>query len=149
MATSADSQSIRDVLARDGVWVSTTHGTSMWPMLRDARDTVVVRPAAGRLQKLDVALYQRGDAYVLHRVIAATQDGYRILGDNCIAVEEVPESAILGRLEEFWRGEQHCDPHSASWLAYARVWLALWPLRRLAMRARAAAGRVKRAVTSQ
>lgn len=46
MPNSADTDSIEGVLARDGVWVSTTAGTSMWPMLRDCRDTVVVRPAA-------------------------------------------------------------------------------------------------------
>lgn len=40
MPNSADTDSIEGVLARDGVWVSTTAGTSMWPMLRDRRDTV-------------------------------------------------------------------------------------------------------------
>ena len=60
---------IEEILKRDGVYVSTTSGISMSPMLRDRRDTIVVTPVAGGLKKYDVALYKRGDSYVLHRVI--------------------------------------------------------------------------------
>lgn len=56
MPNSADTDSIEGVLARDGVWVSTTAGTSMWPMLRDRRDTVVVRPAEVLLDECASAL---------------------------------------------------------------------------------------------
>ena len=137
---------IDTVLSRDGVWVSSTAGVSMWPMLRNRRDTIVVRPFEGRLRPLDVALYRRGDAYILHRVIEVVDGGYRILGDNCLEVEDVPEAAVLGRLEEFWRCDKHCDPHSRGWLAYARVWLAIWPVRRGFKRAKAALGRAVRKV---
>lgn len=145
----ADSLHIEDVLARDGAWVSTTAGTSMWPMLRNRRDTIVVRPTAGRLRPYDVALYRRGDAYVLHRVISVEPDGYRILGDNCLEVEQVNNSQIIGVLDEFWRGNRHCSPRSRGWLTYARAWHALYPARRVLMRARAAAGRLKRRVLAR
>lgn len=134
--------SIQEVLERDGVWISTTAGTSMWPMLRDRRDTIVVRPVEGRLRPYDIALYRRDNAYILHRVIKATADGYRIIGDNCMAYEKVPESDILGRLEEFWRGERHCDPRSKTWLLYAHVWHATLPIRKGIRRIRFAAKRV-------
>lgn len=134
--------SIQEVLDRDGVWISTTAGTSMWPMLRDRRDTIVVRPVEGRLRPYDVALYRLDNAYILHRVIKATANGYRIIGDNCMAYEEVPESDILGRLDEFWRGERHCDPRSNAWLLYAHVWHALLPIRKGIRRIHVASKRV-------
>lgn len=134
--------SIQEVLERDGVWISTTAGTSMWPMLRDRRDTIVVRPVEGRLHPYDVALYRRDNAYILHRVIKATAGGYRIIGDNCMTYEEVPESDILGQLDEFWRGERHCDPRSKTWLLYARAWHALLPIRKVIRRIRFAAKQV-------
>lgn len=140
---------IEDILAADGVWISTTAGVSMWPMLRNRRDTIVVRPPQGRLKPLDVALYRRGDAYVLHRVIDVEKDGYRIIGDNCVEYEQVNEAQVIGVLDEFWRGERHCDPRSAAWLAYARAWHAVFPVRRALKRARAAVGRVKRRVLGQ
>lgn len=134
--------SIQEILEQDGVWISTTAGTSMWPMLRDRRDTIVVRPVEGRLRPYDVALYRRDNAYILHRVIKATADGYRIIGDNCLEYEEVPESDILGRLDEFWRGERHCVPRSNAWLLYARAWHALLPMRKVLRRIRFAAKQV-------
>lgn len=118
----------------------------MWPMLRDRRDTIVVRPVEGRLRPYDVALYRRDNAYILHRVIKMTAEGYRIMGDNCMAYEEVPESAILGRLDEFWRGERHCDPRSAAWLLYARVWHALLPIRKGIRRIHGAAKRIAKKI---
>ena len=75
---------IEDVLRIEGVYVSTTVGVSMWPMLRNRRDTIVVRPAAGRLNRFDVALYRAHGNYVLHRVVRVLPEGYIIIGDNCI-----------------------------------------------------------------
>ncbi len=144
-----DSPHIEDILAADGVWVSTTAGVSMWPMLRNRRDTIVVRPPQGRLRPLDVALYRRGEAYVLHRVVNVEEGGYRIIGDNCIEYEQVAESQVIGVLCEFWRGDRRCNPRSRAWLAYARAWHAVFPARRALKRARAAAGRLKRRVLGQ
>lgn len=38
---------IEDVLASEGVYAATTWGTSMYPMLRSGRDTVILRPPQG------------------------------------------------------------------------------------------------------
>ena len=39
---------IAEVLEREGVYVGVTSGVSMWPMIRDRCDTVVVRPPCQR-----------------------------------------------------------------------------------------------------
>lgn len=70
MPNSADTDSIEGVLARDGVWVSTTAGTSMWPMLRDRRDTVVVRPAEALLDECASALDGATERKMLARLRA-------------------------------------------------------------------------------
>lgn len=70
MPNSADTDSIEGVLARDGVWVSTTAGTSMWPMLRDRRDTVVVRPAEVLLDECASALDGATERKMLARLRA-------------------------------------------------------------------------------
>ena len=128
------------------MWISTTAGTSMWPMLRDRRDTIVVCPVEERLHPYDIALYKRGNTYILHRVIKANKGSYRIIGDNCLAYEEVPESDILGRLDEFWRGERRCNPRSGTWLLYARIWHALLPIRKVLKRIHVAAKRVAKKI---
>ena len=76
----------------------------MYPMLRDRRDTIMIRPVEGRLKKYDVPLYRRGyrrgEAYVLHRIVKVLPDSYVICGDNCFKKEYgIREEQILGVLD--------------------------------------------------
>ena len=100
-------QKIEEVLLTNGQYVGPTAGVSMLPMLKNRRDTIVVAKKNERLKPLDVALYKRGDAYVLHRVLHVTPEGYIIRGDNCYADEIVPEDAVIGVLTEFFRKNKH------------------------------------------
>ena len=120
---------IEEILKRDGVYVSTTSGISMSPMLRDRRDTIVVTPVAGRLKKYDVALYKRGDSYVLHRVIKVLPDSYIIRGDNCIAREYgITDSDVLGVLTDFYRGNRKKSMNTLGYKLYSRLIIAVHPL---------------------
>lgn len=95
---------IEEVLEREGVLVSTTVGVSMYPMLRNRRDTVIVSPASGHLKKYDVPLYRRGGKYVLHRIVDVVDDRYVICGDNCIRREyDITDREIIGVLTGFYR----------------------------------------------
>lgn len=137
---------IEEILEKEGVYLSTTVGVSMYPMLRNRRDTVSVVPKSGRLKKYDVPLYKRGDSYVLHRVIRVLPDGYDIRGDNCDNTEKgVPEECIIGVLERFWRGEKEVSVNSFAYGLYARVWVMLSPIvrafRRLKGKVRGMTGR--------
>lgn len=97
---------IEDVLASEGVYAATTWGTSMYPMLRSGRDTVILRPPQGRLRCYDVPLYRVGEKYVLHRVIRVLPEGYLIRGDNCLTTERVQESQVIGVLTGFYRDDR-------------------------------------------
>lgn len=121
---------IEEILQTDGVYVSTTVGFSMFPMLRNRRDTIVISQFEGRLKKYDVPLYKRGDKYVLHRVIRVLPGGgYDIRGDNCFVTEKnVPEDAVIGILTEFWRDGKKVNMNSLSYKLYCRLWVALHPL---------------------
>lgn len=132
---------IEDVLRTEGVYVSTTVGVSMWPMLRNRRDTIVVRPAAGRLNRYDVALYRARGNYVLHRVVRVLPEGYIIIGDNCITEEHVEDSQVLGVLSEFYRGDRHVDMAGLPYRAYVWLWVTTAPARHFAKRARGWLGR--------
>lgn len=136
--------SIAQVLAEQGVYVGAATGRSMWPMLRDRRDTVVLEPPRRPLTVGDVVLYRRGGSYVLHRMVDQTGDAYVILGDNCLAYEQVPANQVLGVLTGFYRGERAVDMGGWRYRAYMRLWQATTPLRRLALRALGAARRLGR-----
>ena len=91
-------ENIEAQLREQGFYVSTTVGWSMFPMLRNRRDRVVVLPVGQeRLRKYDLPLYRRPDGkYILHRIIGVREGEYIIRGDNTYVKEHVPDGWILG-----------------------------------------------------
>ena len=130
MMESTERQSIEEVLLTHGKYVGPTVGISMLPMLKNRRDTIVVMPKTERLQHLDVALYKRGNDYVLHRVLQPIEGGYIIRGDNCYSDEKVPESAVVGVLTEFFRKGKHFYCTDKKYLKYAEKRLKTYKTRR-------------------
>lgn len=125
---------IEEILAEQGVYVGPTVGVSMLPMLKNRRDTIVVKPKTERLKRLDVALYRRGNDYVLHRVLAPIDGGYLIRGDNCYADERIPEEDVFGVLTEFFRKDKHIYCTDKKYLRYAEKRLKTYKTRRFFVR---------------
>ena len=121
-----------EILKRDGVLVYKTQGVSMRPMLKQNRDLVTIRPVSGRLKKYDVPLYRKkGGGYLLHRIIAVTENGYVIRGDNTYVKElNVTDNDIVGVLTAFKRKGKDYTVESKGYRLYARVWNFLYPLRK-------------------
>ena len=119
------------LLARDGRLVYKTRGISMKPMLYENRDLVIISVPQGRLQPYDVALYRRGSAYVLHRVIKVREKDYLIRGDNTYHMEVVPDSAVIGVLTGFKRKGKDYSVQDPMYRRYVRVWCAIYPARKV------------------
>lgn len=135
---------IEDVIAAEGMFVSTSVGTSMLPLIRDRRDTIIVTPPSGRLRKYDVALYRRGDRYILHRVVEVLPKGYVICGDNCLAREyDITDANVIGVLSGLYRGDKQVDLGGIGHRTYARAWVLLYPARALWKRVRAKLGSIR------
>ena len=146
----AEKLKIEEVLEKEGKYVGPTVGVSMLPMLKNRRDTIVVRPKTEKLKPLDVALYRRGDAYVLHRVLIPTEKGYIIRGDNCYSDEIIPEEDVFGVLTEFFRKDKHYFCTDEKYLKYAKRRVKTYKFRRffvmIKMRIRRFGGNVLRAL---
>lgn len=138
------SGNIESRLTEQGVYVSTTVGCSMRPMLRNRRDRVVILPVGNeRLKKYDLPLYRRPDGkYILHRIIGVRDGVYVIRGDNTYAKEYVPDGWVLGYVSEFYRGKRHILSTSRTYRMYAAVWNFLYPVRRIVRAGRSFAARV-------
>ena len=144
-----ESLHIEEVLKEKGIYISTTVGSSMCPMLRSCRDTIIIRPVNGRLKKYDIPLYKRGKKYILHRIVKVTPNGYVICGDNCLNKEYlVTDRQIIGVLNGFYRDNKEIDMNGIGYRLYCRLWVALYPIRyiikRLGMFARTVVKKVKR-----
>lgn len=122
---------IEEVIKEEGLFVSTTVGVSMFPMLRNRKDTIIVMPYEGRLKKYDIPLYKRGSDYILHRIIEVRPNSYVICGDNCIQKEYgITDEHILGVLTGFYRGSKRVNMDGWRYKTYVRFWCALYPVRK-------------------
>ena len=112
--------SIEEAVSK-GNFIIHSHGVSMWPMIRNGKDSVRIEPVEGRLNKFDLPLYKdnRG-RYVIHRV---TEDGYVICGDGlCEKEYDITDKNILGRVEGFFRKEKYISCQSKGYRLYVRLW---------------------------
>lgn len=105
-------------------------GTSMLPMLREERDSVVLSPAPQRLRKYDLPLYQRDNgAYILHRVTAVGET-YSCIGDNQFVYEHgVRQDQIVAVVTGFRRKGRDHTVTEPGYRFYCRLWHYSRPLR--------------------
>lgn len=97
--------SIEEELNRSGKIVYRIKGRSMYPMLRQEKDLVVIKKNTGIIQPGDVALYRRkkDDALVLHRVLKTDGDHLITRGDHTLTDENIHVSQIIGILDSYIR----------------------------------------------
>lgn len=135
---------IEEMLKNEGLYITTTVGVSMYPLLKNRRDNVLIRPVTRELKKYDVPLYKRGDKYLLHRIIGKTQNGYIIRGDNCDRKEfDITDDKIIGVLEALWRKEKYFTVDNFFYKIYSRVIVFLHPVRFVDRRIRYYLKRIK------
>lgn len=128
-----NSLSAEQALKEVGFLAETTAGSSMLPLFKNRRDTVIIKPVGDeRLKKYDVPLYRRGQKLVLHRIVKVRENDYLICGDNCEEYEIVTDDQIIGVLSEFYRKNKHHTVEDKGYLRYAKVWVAIFPLRKVA-----------------
>lgn len=118
-----------EMLVQQGYLVQTIVGVSMYPMLRNRRDTIVISADHSNIKKYDVVLYKVQNRYVLHRVIKIEVDHLVIWGDNCIAKEVVKPEQILGVMTAFFRDDKEISLQGLGYWLYVRIWHYLHPLR--------------------
>lgn len=138
---------IESFIASEGYFINTTEGLSMYPMLRNRRDTIVIYPKTGRLKKYDVALYRIDDTYILHRIIKVLPNSYVIRGDNRMDKEYgITDDMIIGVLTEFYRDDKKINLNGWKYKLYCRVWNFIFPLRFSYKKARTLLGKIKRKI---
>lgn len=130
-------------LKENGIYITTTKGDSMNPMLVEGRDRVVIVPPVFPLKKYDIPVYRKLGHYTMHRIVKVTKKGYIICGDNRAALEQdVSESDIVGMLEGFYQGDKYISVKDKEFIKYAKKACRTLPLRRM----RRFAGRVLRKI---
>ena len=106
-------------------------GVSMLPMLRQGIDAVELSPLPERLKKYDLPVYQYPSGkVVMHRVVAVTAEHYVCLGDNTYSYEYLTHDQMIGLVTAFKRGQKRIEVTDPVYQLYARIWVALYPVRK-------------------
>lgn len=111
--------------------IYTNTGYSMYPLIRQSRDIIMIGKPDGKLKKYDIPLYKRDNGqYVLHRIIKVRKDDYVLCGDNCYTKEYgVKDEDIIGVLISLVRDGKEVDFNSFRYKIYVFLWCTLFPVR--------------------
>ncbi len=150
--------SSRSLIGQNGFAISKTTGSSMRPLIWGGRHCVVVAPLEGEPAIGDILMFEHTGAdgktkTVVHRLVEISHQGpaslYLTRGDNCLGVECVDRTAIIGRVVEVHRlggyrpwfaiGSRKFSVTDPRHRRYTRLWAATWPARRVLFRLRAIA----------
>lgn len=122
-------------------------GTSMRPMLREGRDSVILSRVDRPLKKYDVILYRRADdTYVLHRIVSVEGDTYRCVGDQQFLTESVAHDQVIAVLTAFRRRGRLRKSTASTYRLYVVLWNQSRGLRYFFLRVRR---RLKRMLTKK
>ena len=88
---------VRQMLALSGQACVRVTGTSMQPLLRHLRDSVILVPP-GDIRRGDIVLFDRRNGrYALHRIIQVSEGTFVMAGDNQWHMEmDLPFDQIVG-----------------------------------------------------
>ena len=132
-------------LTQGGSVQLTVSGCSMYPMLRDRMDTVVLREDPD-LRRGDLILFRRENgSFVLHRIVRVQNaDCWIVCGDNQHEPEVVTRTQVLAKMTEFVRKGKTYRTSHPGYKAYVAVWIWLFPIRRQLLALRRFLGRLRR-----
>ena len=107
-------------------------GLSMLPMLRQGKDTVEIGPLPEKMKKYDLPVYQYPSGkVVMHRVVDVREDYYVCLGDNTRSYEKIRHEQMIAVVTAFKRGEKRISVEDPLYRIYCRLWVAVFPIRKV------------------
>lgn len=125
--------SFEEELDKKGILVYTNKGNSMYPLIRQGKDVLIIKKVNSRLKKMDVPLYKRESGqYVLHRIIKVNENDYVLRGDNTYYNETgIRDDQILGVLSGVIREGKEISVDSFGYKLYSYFWYYTYYLRKL------------------
>lgn len=132
-----DETLIEKYIKENGEHIAIPVGTSMYPMLRNRRDSVhLIRYDMHGLKKYDLPVYKRTDGtQVMHRCLGKNERGYIMCGDNQWILEYgITDEQIIAVSKGFYRDEKYISNNNLIYRIYCRIWCFNLSMRKLVLR---------------
>lgn len=99
------------------------NGNSMWPFIKNHKQTVVIEKLKGDLELLDVILFKREDgSLVLHRLIDFKDNLLTVCGDSQLMPERIKTDSVIGIMTGFYKGKKLVSSRNPKYLKKVRRW---------------------------
>ncbi len=123
---------IQEQLDNNGTVELPITGTSMFPLLIQGRDSVVIAKC-DTAKKGDIIFYRRDDGhFVLHRIIGKDENGYILCGDNQVLKEYgICNKHIIGIVKYINRKRKNFSVEKISYKICSHLWIILLPIRNI------------------
>lgn len=123
---------IKETLHSGGTVELPITGTSMFPLLKAGRDTVIIK-TDNAYSIGDIIFYRRDDGhFVLHRIVGTDENGYILCGDNQTLLEKnITDRHIIAKVIEIRRDGKTILPQDPKYSKYVDFWIKALPYRRL------------------
>ena len=112
-------------------------GNSMFPLLRNMKDSVILEKCSMHdLKPMDVVLFRYRGTHVLHRIIQRTGDDLLIQGDGSIvAMEQCTVNDVVGKVTGICRSSgKIISVENWKWKLSSRLWLTSNSMRKFLLR---------------
>ena len=102
-------------------------GFSMFPLLRNDTDEVLLSPLAGQPKIMDIVLFRYKGKHILHRIIDVKDGRFIIQGDGIyLTSEHCKEEDIVGVVTSIYkRGWKPFNVSSGIYRCLSMIWLKL------------------------
>ena len=112
-------------------------GNSMFPLLRNMKDSVILEKCSMHdLKPMDVVLFRYRGTHVLHRIIQRTGDDLLIQGDGSIvAMEQCTVNDVVGKVTGICRPSgKIVSVENWKWKLSSRLWRTSNSMRKFLLR---------------
>ena len=129
----SSSISLEDILKQRGVLVYTNKGKSMFPLIKEGKDVLVITSQTQTIALFDIILTKRPSGrYILHRIVRKNKDGtFDIAGDNSYKCDRgIKHTEIIGKLTTIIRDDKKNELNSLFYKMYVFVWCRFFFIRK-------------------
>lgn len=110
-------------LQKNGVIAFVPGGNSMWPFIKNRKQSVIVKTISEDIKPYDVIFYLRPQGtFVLHRVIEVLEDGFICSGDSQLETERVKKEWVFGIMDGFYKGKKYISVQDEKYKKQVEKW---------------------------
>ncbi|MDO4413567.1 MAG: S24/S26 family peptidase [Erysipelotrichaceae bacterium] len=143
----SEAKSFEQILEEDGVLVYTSKGFSMYPLIKQNRDLLVIRKPEGELKKYDIVLFKVKTKYLLHRIIEMDGDTIVTAGDhNAFKDSRIRKDRVIGVLSAIVRDGKEIDIHDPKLELYGKLVSDFFEVKAFGLKTKALGGKIKRKI---